>query len=163
MQRINEVITKLDEIIHEAKIAQSPLGYFAPIYRQMTIAIRDGILNGTFENGSRMEQLDVRFAGRYFAALEAWQQGKPCSASWQKAFDAAKENRLTVLQHILLGINAHINLDLSIATAETRPGEAVLGLRDDFNKVNDIIAALTNQVQDNLANIWLPFRWLDFL
>ena len=95
MQRINEVITKLDEIIHEAKIAHSPLGYFAAIYRQMTIANRDGILNGTIDNGFRMEQLDVRFAGRYFAALEAWHQGKPCSASWQKAFDGAKENRLT--------------------------------------------------------------------
>jgi hypothetical protein len=162
MQSIAEVIARLEQIIEWAKENQSPLGYFAAVYLKMTMAVRDGIENGQFENGSRMEQLDVRFANRYFEALDAWQAGKPCTQSWQTAFEASKEERYTVLQHILLGINAHINLDLGIAAAQTRSGDAIFGLRKDFDRINDIIAALTDRVQERLADIWLPFRLLDY-
>lgn len=163
MQSIAEVIARLEQIIEWAKENQSPLGYFAAVYLKMTMAVRDGIEIGQFENGSRMEQLDVRFADRYFEALDAWQTGKPCTQSWQTAFETSKEERYTVLQHILLGINAHINLDLGIAAAQTRSGDAIFGLRKDFDRINDIIAALTDRVQERLADIWLPFRLLDYL
>ena len=163
MQSISEVITRLEQIIEWAKENQSPLGYFAAVYLKMTIAVRDGIEAGLFENGSRMEQLDVRFAGRYFEAFDAWQAGQPCTQSWQAAFEASRQEDFTVLQHILLGINAHINLDLGIAAAQTRSGDAIFGLRKDFDRINDIIAALTDRVQDRLANIWLPFSLLDYL
>jgi len=163
MQSISEVITRLEQIIEWSKENQSPLGYFAAVYLKMTLAVRDGIEAGLFENGSRMEQLDVRFAGRYFEAFDAWQAGQPCTQSWQAAFEASRQEDFTVLQHILLGINAHINLDLGIAAAQTRSGDAIFGLRKDFDRINDIIAALTDRVQDRLANIWLPFSLLDYL
>jgi hypothetical protein len=163
MQSIAEVITRLEQIVEKSKERQSPLGYFAALYLKMTMAVRDGIESGQFENGSRMEQLDVRFANRYFEAYDAWQAGIPCTQAWKTAFEASKEDRLTVLQHILLGINAHINLDLGIAAAQTRSGDAIFGLRKDFDTINDIIAALTDRVQERLADIWLPFRLLDYL
>ncbi len=163
MQSISEVISRLEQIVEWAKENESPLGYFAAVYLKMTIAVRDGIEAGLFENGSRMEQLDVRFAGRYFEAFDAWQAGKPCTQSWQTAFEAAQEERLAVMQHILLGINAHINLDLGIAAAQTRSGDAIFGLRKDFDRINDIIADLTDRVQECLADIWLPFSLLDIL
>ncbi|MCB0529550.1 MAG: hypothetical protein KDC65_13795 [Saprospiraceae bacterium] len=163
MQTIAEVIERLQQIIDQAKKDESPLGYFAVIYAQMTGAVKEGIERGIFENGSRMEQLDVRFAMRYFDALDAWQAGKPCSRAWAQAFEASKHDEHTVLQHIMLGINAHVNLDLCIAAAHTRSGDAIFGMRKDFDLVNDIIASLTDGVQQKLAEIWLPFGWLDFL
>lgn len=163
MQSISEVITRLEQIIEWAKENQSPLGYFAAVYLKMTLAVRDGIEAGLFENGSRMEQLDVRFAGRYFEAFDAWQAGQPCTQSWQAAFEASKQDDFAVLQHILLGINAHINLDLGIAAAQTRSGDAIFGLRKDFDRINDIIAALTNRVQERLTDMWFPFSLLDYL
>jgi hypothetical protein len=163
MTKISEVITRLEQIIEWAKEHQSPLGYFAAVYLKMTLAVRDGIEKGLFENGSRMEQLDVRFAGRYFEAFDAWQAGQPCTQAWQTAFEAAKQEQFTVMQHILLGINAHINLDLGIAAAQTRSGDAIFGLRKDFDRINDIIAALTDRTQERLSDIWLPFSLLDYL
>ena len=161
IQSIAEVITRLEQIIGEAGEQNSPLGYFPAVYYKMTVAVRDGIEKGMFENGSRMEQLDVRFALRYFDALDAWRAGQPASKSWVTAFEASKDERYTVLQHILLGINAHINLDLGIAAAQTRSGDAIFGLRKDFERVNDIIASLTDHVQERLADIWLPWALLD--
>lgn len=163
MTKISEVISRLEQIVEWAKEHQSPLGYFAAVYLKMTLAVRDGIEAGLFENGSRMEQLDVRFATRYFDAFDAWQAGQSPTQSWKAAFEATQQGRLTVMQHILLGINAHINLDLGIAAAQTRSGDAIFGLRKDFDRINDIIAGLTDRVQERLADIWLPFGLLDWL
>lgn len=163
MTTISEVITRLEQIVDWAKVEQSPLGYFAAVYLSMTRAVRDAIERGDFENGSRMEQMDVVFASRYVDAFDAWQAEQPITQSWKLAFEAAKNESLCTMQHILLGMNAHINLDLGIAAAHVRQRDAIFGLRRDFERINDIIAALVNSTQDRLAEIWLPFAWLDRL
>jgi hypothetical protein len=163
MTNIAEVLTRLEQIIVWAEAHDSPLGYFAALYHRMTAAVQADIAQGVFENGSRMERLDVLFAQRYFNAFDAWQAGQPTTKSWQIAFQSAENQDITVMQHLLLGINAHINLDLGIAAANTRPGDSIYGLRVDFNRVNDTIAALTDRTQARLADIWLPFGWLDHL
>src|SRR4029453_653582 len=109
---LNEVITSLDAIIEDCIRVKSRRGYFACLYRKMTIAIRDAIISNVFEDGLRMEKLDVHFANGYLAAYNQYASGENATVSWQTAFDAAATDRLTVLQHLLLGINAHINLDL---------------------------------------------------
>jgi hypothetical protein len=67
---------------------------------------------------------------------------------------------LTVIQHLVLGINTHINLDLSITAAETAPGRSIFDLQADFEKINQIIATLTNELQLRLEKIWWPMRFL---
>jgi hypothetical protein len=52
-----------------------------------------------------------------------------------------------ILQDLLVGINAHINLDLGIAAAEVCPGEAIQGLHGDFDKINAILASLVQTVE----------------
>lgn len=163
VQNFAEVLARLEQIIGWAKSEESPLGYFAALYYNMTLAVRDAVLNGEFENGSRMEQLDVIFARRYFDAFDTWQAGGNPSWSWQIAFESAQEDQLTVMQHLMLGMNAHINLDLGIAAANVRQRDAIFGLRNDFMHINTVIESLTNRTQERLARIWLPFTWLDRL
>ena len=45
-----------------------------------------------------------------------------------------------ILQHLLLGINAHINLDLGIAAVETSPGNQLAPLKNDFDMINKLLA-----------------------
>ena len=45
-----------------------------------------------------------------------------------------------LVQHVLLGVNAHINLDLAVAAAQTSPGEEIGGLKGDFDRVNQVLA-----------------------
>jgi hypothetical protein len=160
---IDDVLAKLKSIIQWAMQNQSELGYFPSLYYRMTVAVRDGINNGLFENGTRMERLDVLFARRYFEAFDAFQAGQPVSKSWQVAFDATRNEQITVFQHLVLGVNAHINLDLGIAAAHTRPQDAIYGLRKDFEKINEVIAGLVSSEQQRLADIWLPYAWLHWL
>ena len=155
---INGVLLELDKIIVQCEKEGSRQGYFAVLYRQMTDAIRNGISGNLFEDASRMEKLDVIFAKRYIDAWHCYRNESPCSLSWQAAFDACKRDNLTVVQHLLLGINTHINLDLSIAAAETAPGQDIFKMRADYDRINDIIANVANNLQVRLGKIWWPMK-----
>ena len=148
---IDEVLEQLDEVIELARREKSRLGYFAALYRSVTMKVNEGILAGGFEDGARMERFDVAFANRYLAALEQYQRGKEPSKCWRTTFRAADDWHPIVLQHLLLGINAHINLDLGIAAAQTSPGAQLAGLRRDFDSINDILWAMLDDVQDKLT------------
>jgi len=160
-QTIDQVIVQLDEIIATAIQQQSRIGLFAALYRQVTLQVRQGIAAGTFQDGPRMERLDVIFANRYLAALAAWQSNGAPSQCWAYAFDATRRTDLIILQHLLLGINAHINLDLGIAAAQTCPGAAITGLHDDFNRINQILGALTDRVKLVIAEFSPLIHLLD--
>lgn len=157
---IQEVITRLDEIIHQCRQQQNRAGYFACLYRNMTIAVATGISEHKFSDAKRMEKLDVIFANRYINAWHAYNKQQNCSKSWKAAFDACTLNNLAVIQHLILGINTHINLDLAIAAAETCAGNDIFALQTDFDKINQIIASLTDEVYNKLCTIWFPLRYL---
>ncbi|MEP6746334.1 MAG: DUF5995 family protein [Bacteroidota bacterium] len=158
---IQEVIDNLDTIISWSKAQQSPIGYFATLYRRMTIAVRDGIQNNAFEDGPRMEQLDIIFASRYLQAWDSYTHQQRCTNAWYTTFEACRDQKLIVLQHLMAGINAHINLDLGVAAATIAPGEKIFALQKDFDKINDVIAALSQDIQDSLCKIWFPLRAIE--
>ena len=159
---IDGVIQSLDRIIVWAKSDKSRLGYFPALYRKVTIHVKQGIEDGLFDDGVRMARLDVIFANRYLEAFEQYQMCKDPSLSWKLAFDASKRWRPIVLQHLLLGMNAHIELDLGIAAAETASEGNLSDLKNDFYKINEILASLVNEVQVELAKVWPLLKLLDY-
>ena len=158
---IDEVIDYLDEIIETARATGSRTGYFAALYKKVTVQVKEKTAAGYFDDNERMEKLDVIFANRYLAAYTAYRDGGEMSKSWQVAFAAANKWRPIVLQHLLVGMNAHINLDLGIAAAEVAPGDQFESLHDDFNKINTILSDLVNDVKEELSQIWPMLRLID--
>lgn len=158
---IDEVIDRLDAVIDWTRQRQSRLGYFAALYRKVTAAVRDEIRNGGFEDDARMERLDVVFANRYLEALDRHRNGRSPTRSWMFAFSVADRWWPIVLQHLLLGMNAHINLDLGIAAATVAPGEEIHGLQRDFDRINEILARLGDESQRELARVWPALELLD--
>jgi hypothetical protein len=160
MKTIEEVLIKMDQVVAECRQNQSRIGYFAILYRQVTRRVRDGILAGEFEDNPRMEVLDVLFAERFIDAYELWKSGQKPTESWRLAFEASKNSGHLVLQHLFLGINAHINLDLGIAASETMHGKDLAGIQGDFNKINSVLAELVDGVKANLSTVSPIFGWL---
>ncbi len=144
---IDEVVARLEAIVEDCADRADRLGYFAALYNRVTLAVRDGIARGEFEDGPRMERLDVTFASRYLAAYDQYRAGEVPSRSWLRAFEAARDPHPIVLQHLLAGMNAHINLDLGVAAARTCPGAELASLRGDFDRINDVLASLTPAVE----------------
>ena len=154
---IQEVLDRLDAQIELAVRNASRTAYFACLYRAVTARVQDGIRAGRFQDGPRMEKLDVVFANRYLAALEAYQRGQPTTRSWKAAFTAAELKRLVILQHLLLGMNAHINLDLSIAAATVAPGSTLPALKHDFDEISVLLGEMLDDVQRRINGVspWL--------
>lgn len=158
-----DVLEALDGIIAESIRRPSRLGLFAALYRHVTARVRAGIREGAFDDGPRMERFDATFANRYLDAYAAHACGEATSRSWRVAFAAAEDPGLICLQHLLLGMNAHINLDLGIAAAEVCPGDALPGLRRDFDAINDILGDLLGAVQAAIGGVSPLFHVLDAL
>jgi hypothetical protein len=150
---IDEVIERLNDILRWATAQKSRIGYFAALYKGVTEKVRDGITSGVFEDDARMERFDVVFANRYLDALHNFRAGDKPTRSWLFAFESAKGFRPVVLQHLLLGINAHINLDLGVAAAEVSKGSDLGALKRDFDAINDILASRVSVVQAQIGRV----------
>lgn len=159
---IDEVIERLDVIINDSIQTKNRAGYFAALYRRVTAAVKEKIAEGYFDDNPRMEKLDVIFANRYLEAHHAWTNNQPCSKSWQLAFDACAQWRPIVIQHLFVGMNAHIGLDLGIAAGTVQPRD-IESLHNDFNKINSILSHLTDIVQSELADIFPLLKYVDKL
>ena len=141
--RIDAVVSALDGVIADARRRHDRSGWFAAMYGQTTRAVRAGVVAGAFDDAGRMEEFVTRFASRYLGPLS----GGAVPRCWQIAFDAAASRDHVILQHLLLGINAHVNLDLAVVAAEIAPGDQIHGLHDDFMRINAVLAALMPKVR----------------
>ena len=150
---IDDVVSALDTIVQQSYDQASRLGYFAALYRRVTCAVRDGIAAGRFQNGPLMEKLDVVFASRYLDALATFQAGGKATRSWMLAFRGCDDAGLLILQQLLSGMNAHINLDLGIASAQVSPGDQLPQLKPDFDQINNVLAGLIGTVASEIAAV----------
>ena len=152
-QSIDEVLRRLDQIIADARRRESRNGYFAALYRDVTARVAAAIEAGEFQDNARMERLDVAFARRYLDALKARGTETGPTRSWARTFEAAERWRPLILQHLLLGMNAHINLDLGIAALEVAPGDNITDLKADFYRINRILGTMIENVQARIAHV----------
>jgi hypothetical protein len=122
---IDGVIDCLQAIVDDSLQRGSRLGYFAALYKRMTISIRDGIRAGKFQDGP----------------------------TWLQAYQASTQDRYTILQQLLIGINPHVMIDLGVAAARTCPGDQLPGLQHDFNMINHVIGSLFPIVDAQLDDL----------
>lgn len=151
----------MQSIVSTCATRHSPAGYFPAMYLGVTRAVEQGINDGIFTTPDRLTRLTIAFAQRYLDAWSTHESGGEPTDSWQLAFRSAAEWRPTVLQHLLLGMNAHINLDLGIAAAATAPGDAIHDLRNDFEQINKVLASLVQTIQRQLGRISPLYRFID--
>ncbi|WP_237312936.1 DUF5995 family protein [Streptomyces sp. AMCC400023] len=148
---IDEVVDGLAGVVREARRGGDRVGYFAALYRQVTVEVRRAIHEGLFDDGARMDRFDTLFGNRYFEAYDAWRRDRSGPRCWRETFGLLDDTGTVIVQHLLLGVNAHINLDLAVAAARTCPGEDIHALRRDFLLINDILGRVVLSVQDSLG------------
>ena len=154
-ETIDGVLASLNAILDDAVRSGARIGYFVALYERVTSNVRRAILAGSvFDDNARMEHLDVVFANRFLDAWAARGQGRPRSQCWDVAFAVLDDPNPLVIQHLLLGMNAHIKLDLGIAAATIAPSHAALdALWPDFKRINDVLGRLSRVVEDELCEI----------
>ncbi|MFN2504514.1 MAG: DUF5995 family protein [Acidimicrobiales bacterium] len=158
-ENVDDAIRLLTAVVDEARAARHRRGYFAAMYRQMTVHVKGGIVGGAFEDGDRMSRMVALFANRYLDALAAYEAGAEPPRAWRAAFEAGERRDRLILQHVVLGINAHVNLDLGVAAAEVVPADQMANLEPDFKLIQRMIGALLDPVQTVIGR-FSPFLGL---
>ncbi len=156
---IDKLLQRMDERLAQLNAAGDRRRIFLTVYRTMTATMDRNVPDGLFLDPEWSAALTLRFAEMYFEADDAFEHGGCCPEPWAASFRAAGQDHVLVLEHALLGINAHIMYDLPRAVAETMVAfgdtapnahhDALLSRRRfDFEVVNHLLAVTTDQVQD---------------
>jgi hypothetical protein len=160
-KNIDDVLRNVDQIIGWSINAESHLGYFAVVYKRVTLAIRKAINEGVFDDRRRVEELDVVFAQRYFNALNAYfypDEHQGPTLPWGVAFVGDQERQAIILQHLMSAFNAHITFDLGMACFTIAP-HSLNTLENDFNRVNAVLCSQIPGVVDLMQRLSPELRW----
>lgn len=160
-ESVEDAIEIMDAFIERCWDQSDPRGYFACLYRGVTRRVAQEIGRGAYDDGDRMSRFDAAFANRWFDAIDAQDAGGRPTRAWGRAFRAGRQRHTTLIQHLLLGMNAHINLDLGISAAQVARGDALQGLFGDFEAINLLLNAMLDTCQALVAEHSPMMRLLD--
>ncbi len=109
---------------------------------------------GYYQDVPYINHMDAVFAKYYTDAYYAYKGGNRAAvpSAWLKAFDAARDKRVTATGDLLLGINAHVNRDLPFVLAAiglVRP-DGHSG-KPDFDKANQFLNDASAPMMAELA------------
>jgi hypothetical protein len=152
---VQDVQRLLKRVVEEAYAEDSAEGFFPALYIEETEDLLRAARQGVFDEPKRLEETVVAFANRYFLARGQYRLGLDPSRVWALSFNAATRDTLLLVQHLLLGANAHINLDLAPTVAET----GLCGR--DYERVNDILALGVERIQERINQVSPLFALLD--
>ncbi len=158
------VVDRMQRLIDSWEPPGDRRAIFLACYAMMTRGMLSAIERSEFEDGAWVYTLLHRFADYYFDALNAYDRAQPTTpAVWRLTFDAARRPRLHVLQHLILGVNAHINYDLVFVIHEllhetwpTLPPALAESRYRDHCRVNEVIYRTIDSVQDQIVERYSP-------
>ncbi len=141
----------IEELRAVALGADDASGYFAALYARVTDRVQTAIAGGRFGDGERMAHFARTFVDWYLGARNGT---RPRPACWKAANDVAADKHLVIVQHLLLGINAHVNHDLPQVVVELADaGSSLADLRPDFDAINDLLAQTQPDILRDLGHV----------
>src|SRR6266851_101126 len=162
------MIARMTAQLDELRRAGDGRTAFHATYLRTTRAVADALRAGVFIDADWVERWDVAFARLYLDALDAARRGDPVPRPWAVAFAAAAGHRsLPALQHVLLGMNAHINYDLpqallAVISDDEFDDPALLARREaDHRKIDEVLSARVRAEDAELRELATARSWRD--
>lgn len=157
----------MEALLEPLRADDDPRQYFHATYLRTTIAVGAEIRRGGFLDPDWAERWDVTFANFYLAALETSTAGEAPARPWAIAFGAPRD--LPALNHVLLGMNAHINFDLpqalvAVISDDEFDDAALVARREaDHRAIDRVLAARVAAEDEELTSISGPGSLLNRL
>ncbi len=153
---LDRTIRRMDNQIEAFAERRDRRERFLVMYRTFKNELRRNLQQGRFLDSEWSEAICCRMGEMYFEANTAYQYNKEeCPASWRICFDAAIKRETNLLQDALMGMNAHINYDLTICVYD------VMLKNGDFQSFQS--GRTTTQFVDRKLNSLLKKRYFDYL
>lgn len=133
-------------------------GVFTTAYLHITQSIGAAIEEDSFEDTSWSQNYLICFANLYRVAILNIARGNMdlVPKSWKISFDLAEKKEGFVIQHLLLGINAHINHDLALALHEVKIDPNRDNKYKDHTDINIILEKATDGLKHSVAKKYAP-------
>ncbi len=145
---VTEVIDHMQHLQNELKNTDlQNVSAFNNTYLIITQNVYKKIGTGYFTYDDVMTNVDIVFASYYFNALKSYVEGVKTPPAWKILFDECKENSHHQFIYMALGVNAHVNNDLSQSLFNVVKNDAY---KTDFDKVNGIIHKSIPEVINSL-------------
>lgn len=161
---IPDILTRMNIQAAKWKSENDNRAIFLECYSMMTSNMLDAIAAKRFLDCQWVEKLLHKFADYYFEALFCYDCGNNTPKVWQEVHEASQSHNLHVVQHLLIGVNAHINYDLVLTLYDILIPEwpnisnHTKNTRfRDHEMVNKIIAETIDKVQDEVIEVKEPF------
>jgi hypothetical protein len=152
LQGIDALIEAMTAQLAPLGARRNPRRFFHATYLRTTEAVRAELSAGGFNDPAWVERWDVAFARLYLDALQEDLSGGRVPGPWAAAFAAADAERaVPPLQHVLLGMNAHINYDLPqallavISDAEFDDVPLMQRRAADHRHIDHVLASLVDR------------------
>ncbi|OIK08284.1 DUF5995 family protein [Streptomyces monashensis] len=158
MAQLEHFTTPVDTVIARMRAIDAALperdgvAVFNRVYLTVTEEVDRRLDAGEFPDPRAAIALDVRFARRYLAAVDAASAGRRPPACWRPLFQLRGHPGVRPLQFALAGINAHIGHDLALAVVDAcRPLACEpADLEDEFDRVGELLVSLEERVREDL-------------
>jgi Family of unknown function (DUF5995) len=157
----------VDKVVREMSRRLAPLAsscdhnaVFALTYLRVTEEYRRTVETPTFfDDTPFVNHQDVIFARYYFAAYDAWADGRTAEVppAWRVAFDTARARTVSAYGNLLLGINGHVQRDLPLTLYSiglVRPDGT--SRKADHDRVNQILNRVTDDIIAEIARRFDP-------
>ncbi|MEU3093732.1 DUF5995 family protein [Streptomyces sp. NPDC006967] len=159
MAHCEQVLTPVDGVVSRMRAldaalpARDGVAVFNRVYLAVTEAVDRRIDAGLFPDTRAAIALDVRFAERYLAAVDAVSEERRPPACWRPLFAFRHHPGVRPLQFALAGVNAHIGHDLALAVVDTCRTLACepVDLEDEFDDVGDLLLSLEDRIREELT------------
>jgi hypothetical protein len=154
-ESVEDVLKMLARCLETARAENTAEGYFPLLYSWETKDIATAADQCVFDAPDEARRMIVVFSNRYFEARRQFRAGEPTPKAWGLTFRTGRSSSALVVQHLLLAINAHINVDLPAAAAE-------VGMSwTDYSRVDAILAKGVARIQNALNRTTFVLRLVD--
>jgi len=158
LEQFTKPVDSVDTVVTRMRALDADLperdgvAVFNRVYLAVTEAVDRRIDGGAFPDSRAASTLDVRFAERYLAAVDAVARERRPPACWRPLFQLRRHPGVRPLQFALAGINAHIGHDLALAVVDTcrSLGCEPADVEDEFDRVGDLLVSLEERIREDL-------------
>lgn len=157
-QSVPEVINNFQWLENYFFVRDDLRGVFTTAYLHITQSIGAAIEEDLFEDSLWSQNYLICFANLYREAILNYEENNLdlVAKSWRQAFDLANQKEGFVLQHLLLGINAHINHDLALALNHVKIDPNRDQKYKDHTDINIILEKATEGLKQTVADKYAP-------
>ncbi len=158
LNTLDDVVSCFSTLERKFNEKQDKRAIFTTAYLTITRAMKEAIEARRFGDDEWVDIYLRSFARLYMEALRAYEEGnmERVPRAWRVAFDLAAAREGLVIQHLVLGINAHVNHDLPFALVNAGIDPDRPRRYDDHTSVNLVLGATLDALQDHVERLYSP-------